>query len=242
MKNNSKSTELITLNNDLITRQSNYFIESYPAQEFSVQELKIIEYIISQTGFKDLDLIKNKQNKEIEISVIDFSKMINANKTQIYRDANKIANSLLCKKIDFKYIDKKGLPAFIKKNFFAGVTYENGSITFEINHFALSYFVEIKEKFTEINLKYIVEINSSYGIILYKLLKQYIKIGKRKFSIDELRKHFGLGENQYKLYSNFKKTLNTAIKNINENSDINISFLEHKIGKSIKEITFIINN
>ncbi len=236
-----KEKEVKSFTTDLISRQSNDFIESHHAQEFTTQELKIIEFIISQTTKKDIDLVNNRQNKLIKITVMNFCKMINATPSQIYRDTNKIADSLLSKKIDFKYKDKKGQPAFQKKNFFSGVTYENGEITFEINNFVLPYFIEVKERYTEINLKYLIAMDSSYGIKLYKLLKQYLKIGKREFLLSDLKKQFGISNDQYKLYANFKKALKTAVKHINLSTDISVEFSEVKERRTVKTLVFLVS-
>lgn len=236
------ATEMKLFTTDLISRQSNDFIESHHVQEYTIQELKIIEFIISQTTKKDIELVNNRQNKLIKITVMNFCKMINASPSQIYRDTNKIADNLLSKKMDFKYKDKKGQPAFQKKNFFSGVTYENGEITFEINNFVLPYFIEVKERYTEINLKYLIAIDSSYGIKLYKLLKQYSRIGKREFLIDDLKRLFGISSDQYKLYANFKKALTTAIRHINQSTDINVEFSEIKEKRTVKTLVFLIKN
>jgi plasmid replication initiation protein len=231
-------------------RQANDFIESTFEQEYSEQELKTIEFIISQTTKADIELANNDQIKRIELSAPAFAKMINANVEQIYRDANHLSEALMNKKINFKYIDEKGRPAFEKQTFLTSMSYKSGIIKIGINPFVLPYFLEIKKQFTEFNLRYLISMGSSYGIKLYKLLKQYQTIGSREISITDLRIQLGIGVEttelgdyvKYKLYSGFKRdVIETAKYHINTHTDIQIEYDEIKLGRKFQKIKFYIH-
>lgn len=226
---------------DLILRQSNNFIESAFAQEYSEQEIKTMEFIISQTTKADIELTKNNQTKTIEIAAQDFAKMINANIKQIYRDAKSLANSLTSKKYHFQYIDESGKFAFETGVFLTSMGYSNGVIKMRINPFVLPYFVEIKERFTEFNLRYLIAMGSSYGIKLYKLLKQYQTIGDRTITVSELRQQFGINEEKYSQYGDLKRfVIDIAIKHINNYTDIQVRYEEIKLSRKIHKLKFYI--
>jgi plasmid replication initiation protein len=119
--------------------------------------------------------------------------------------------------------------------------YQSGVIKIGVNPFVLPYFLEIKERFTEFNLRYLIAIGSSYGIKLYKLLKQYQSIGNRELTIEEMRNQFGLDINKYKLYSGFKRdVIEIAKKHINLHTDIQINYEEIKHGRKVQKIKFYI--
>lgn len=227
---------------DIVMRQANDFIESAFAQEYSEQELKTMEFIISQTTKADIELANKDQIKRIELSAQDFAKMINANIEQIYRDANDLSDALMNKKINFKYLDEKGRPAFEKQTFLTSMSYKTGIIKIGINPFVLPYFLEIKERFTEFNLRYLIAMGSSYGIKLYKLLKQYQTIGGREVLLAELRTQFGISDDKYKLYSGFKRdVIETAKRHINDHTDIQIEYSEIKLGRKVHKLKFYIH-
>ena len=238
----TKSTSLST---DIIYSQSNNFIESPFAQEFTGQELKTMEFIISQTKRSDIELAKNNQVKLITLSVANFAKMIDANPTDIYKRADELGNSLMDKKIKLKTVDKKGNASFVGHSFFPTFAYENGIITIGINPFVLPYFVDIHDNFTEFNLSNILKIGSAYGIKLYKLLKQYENTPwkYRDFTIEKLRDQFGIAPEKYKLYSNLKaKVIDTAVNHINSKTDIQIHYEESKLGRKIDKLRFYIKS
>ena len=228
---------------DIAMRQANNFIESAFAQEYSEQELKTMEFIISQTTKKDIELANNKQVKEIEISAQLFSEMIGANIKQIYRDAEDLSKALMNKKYHFKYLDDYGKPAFKMGSFLTDMEYKNGVIRIGINPAVLPYFVEINSHFTEFNLRYLVAMKSTYGIKLYKLLKQHINMKKkeRELTIAELRQQFGINDTKYILYTNFKnKVIEVAVKHINLYTDIQVEYTENKLSRKVHSLTFFI--
>ena len=227
---------------DIVMRQANDFIESAFAQEYSEQELKTMEFIISQTTKADIELANKDQIKRIELSAQNFAKMINANIDQIYRDATDLAMALMSKKINFKYIDEKGKPAFEMQTFLTSMSYKSGVIKIGINPFVLPYFLEIKERFTEFNLRYLIAMGSSYGIKLYKLLKQYQTIGSRTLTIDEIRAQLGINPEKYGRYDNLKrKVIETAKRHINDHTDIQIEYNEIKLGRKVHKLNFYIH-
>lgn len=229
----------------IISRQSNQFIESPFAQEFSEQELKTMEYIISQTKKSDLTLAQNKQVKIMSLSTHNFAKMIGAHPDDIYKRANELSEGLMNKKIKCKIIDESGIESFIKHSFFTSMAYSKGTLTIGINPFVLPYFVDIHDNYTEFRLGNILRIGSSYGIKLYKLLKQYENTAwkYRDFSIDKLREQLGIAENKYTLYSNFKsRVIDMAINHINTKTDIKVDYQESKNKRKVESLRFFIKS
>ncbi len=79
-------------------------------------------------------------------------------------------------------------------------------------------------------------------LAIYKLLYQYKNIKFRKFNIEELRKQFGINDSKYPRYSDFKKNvIDLPISQINENTDLNVEYLEIKFGRKVEIIEFKFN-
>ncbi len=227
---------------DIMYSQSNNFVESRFV-DFSVLELKVIEFLISQTDFlKDKTYIKKKQNKFLSIRAIDLAKTINANPKNMYSVATKLVSGLLKKSIEVGYIDKQGKRAFRGSNFFNNITYSNNTFEFEINYAILSHFIELKKYFTQINLKYITALNSAYAIKLYKLLIQFKTIKKRILTVDEIRTFLVL-DDKFKQFSDIrKKVIEISLKQINESTDLFVEYEEHKSGRITTSLTFNIKS
>ncbi len=102
------------------------------------------------------------------------------------------------------------------------------------------YLLQLKSKFTMYDVRNILKLPSVYSIRIYELLKQYEKIGKRKFKVDELKDILGV-QNEYPMYANFKqRVIKKAQKDLSENTDIMFTFEEIKIGRAVEDLLFYI--
>lgn len=131
---------------------------------------------------------------------------------------------------------------------FSYVEYLKGMGTFKvkINEEALPFFFELKNNFTSMQLKSVLNCSSKYAKRLYALACQWRSIGKKRFEILELKKMLGLinkkGEEQFERISAFKsQVLDIAKKQINENTDIKFDYELTKKGRSFYWITIYID-
>ncbi len=222
---------------DIKFRQSNNFIESR-FSDFTLLELKTIEYLASQTKKADIKYIDKKENKIVNVKLTELAKLLNLNVEYMYQETDHMVKNLFVKYAQFKYINDKGKVEYQLRHFIEKVDYSDGVFIFVVNHEVLPYFVDIKKEYTDINLKYINALNSTYAIKMYKLLKQYKTIKTRVFTLEELKSQLGIVDT-YRKYSNFKqKVLDVFINKINENTDINVEYYEMKVGKSVDSIEF----
>ena len=114
------------------------------------------------------------------------------------------------------------------------------------------YLLALKSRFTVYDARNILKLPSTYSIRIYELLKQYEKIGKRKFDLQELKEIVGAIEyvevkgkkvekDNYPLYGNFRqKVLLKAEKDLENYTDIRFEFEAIKRGRKVKEIMFYI--
>lgn len=116
-----------------------------------------------------------------------------------------------------------------------------GSFEIKINESAKPYFFELKDNFTSLQLKSILNCSSKYAKRLYAIACQWRNIGSKKFEIKELKNMLGLidkkGIEQFERISDFKlKVLDIAKKQISENTDV---FLEYELKKRGREFFWI---
>ena len=124
---------------------------------------------------------------------------------------------------------------------FAKARYNKGDEYIEVQfHPDLKpYLLELKERFTKIPLKQILQLRSKYAIRLYELLKRYEDTGFRTDYLPELRKKLGVEDKEYTRFFDFeKRILKPAIKEINEKTDLEVSYTKKKTGRKITHIEF----
>ncbi len=225
-------------------RQHNRLIEAKFTSHMTEREQKIILYIISEIKKSDRKLFEENRNKDINLSVQEFSSLLNVHSNSIYRDATLIASSITKKSIIVKYIGGDDKEAFEEIIIIPYMRYDAGVLTISVNSKVLQYLIDVKEDFTKFKLENILRLGSGYAIKIYQLLKQFERLRKRTFLISELKEILGVqNENCYKYYSQFKRdVLEISKKHINEKTDILIEYEETKIGRSVGKVTFYIKS
>jgi len=128
---------------------------------------------------------------------------------------------------------------FLIFNWFSSVKYigRDGIISFKISDELKPYLLELRENFKSYDLKYIMPLKSDYSIRIYELLKQYEKIGSRTFQLDDFRNILEVPKS-YK-YADIKvKILKLSQREINEHTDIYVTFEDIKPSRSVTGIKF----
>lgn len=112
------------------------------------------------------------------------------------------------------------------------------------------FLLSLKSKFTTYDVRNILKLPSSYSIRIYELLKQYEKIGRRKFGLQELKEIIGVIEevdyngkktykDNYPLFGNFKqRVLLKAERDLKKSTDIYFTFDPRKTGRKVTHIIF----
>ena len=122
-----------------------------------------------------------------------------------------------------------------------------GSFTVKLNDEATPYFFDLKNNFTALQLKSVLNCSSKYAKRLYSIACQWRSVGSKRFEIVELKKMLGLidkkGNEQFERISDFKKfVLDIARTQISENTDIELDYELKKRGREFYWITLHINS
>ena len=122
----------------------------------------------------------------------------------------------------------------------------SGSFKIKINETSKPYFFELKNNFTSLQLKSVLDCSSKYAKRLYAIACQWRSVGTKRFEIRELKQMLGLidkkGNEQFERISDFKiKVLDIARTQICENTDIELDYELKKRGREFYWVTLHIN-
>lgn len=111
------------------------------------------------------------------------------------------------------------------------------------------YLVDLKNNFTSFQLFCVLSMTSKYAKWLYVQFSRWKDLGYYSYELEQLKFRLNLKDpkgkfpEQYKQWGQFKdNVLEPAIKQINETSDIRVSYETEKKGKSIYKINFTIKH
>jgi plasmid replication initiation protein len=202
--------------------------------QLSLQEQKIILYLVSKIKPEDIDF------QEHIFEIRDFCKIcgLEANSGANYKYIKQTLKKLRDRSIwvllpngsetTLAWIDK----VTINKN--------SGSVIIKIDNDMKPYLLQLKERFTSYELLYTLAMKSQYSVRMYELLKSYEWKHGQTFQIEELKRIL-LAEN-YTLFPDFKRyVLDISMREINELSDITVTYEIIKEGRKYAKLDFSIN-
>ena len=204
-------------------------------QSMTLQTARLIRLLVTQIAEKDKEL------KTYTCKITDLAKFMNIPRNNLYRDVFKLCECALDSNV---YIGT-GNPKQPWKLFrwISMASYDGkGTITLRLSDEIKPYVLELEKWFTQYKLKNILEFNSYYAIRLYEIIKCEDGAtgnmqSELEFEIDELRQYFDC-ENKYKSFADFKKnTIEVAVREINEKSDIWLKPTYKKWGRAYTSVS-----
>jgi plasmid replication initiation protein len=117
-----------------------------------------------------------------------------------------------------------------------------GAIQIRFAQDMVPYITRLEKEFTTYRLEKIGKMSSAHAVRLYELLIQYLSAQKREIEIKWLKDTLQLNE-EYTRISDFKKrVIDVSVLQINEYSDITISYEQKKTGRVITHFIFKIES
>ncbi len=182
-------------------------------------------------------------NDKLTITASSYMNNFGTNRNTAYQALKDACNSLFERQFSFIEKTEKGNKV-VRTRWVSRVAYIESLATVEII-FApdVAPLITLLEKnFTSYELEQISELNSKYSVRLYEIIIAWRSKGQTPiFTIDELRERLGVLNNEYTELKNLKaRVIDFAIKQINEKTDIFISYEQYKEGRKIVGFTFTI--
>lgn len=176
------------------------------------------------------------------IKASDYEKHFDCDKTTAYRSLKSACDSLYESEYVWKSIDERGREKINKSRFVQRASYCEGGGYVEImfGNDVIPHITRLSEQYTEYELKQIKDLNSTYALRIFEILMQWSSVGKTPMiTMEKLRSCLGIEEHQYKLMSDFKKrVLDHAVKEINDYTNISVTYDQKKDGRRIKGFIF----
>lgn len=182
-------------------------------------------------------------NDSLTITASSYMNHFDTNRNTAYQALKDACNNLFERQFSFIEKTDKG-DKVVRTRWVSRVAYVENSATVELI-FApdVAPLITLLEKnFTSYELEQVSELNSKYAVRLYEIVIAWRSTGKTPMiAIDELRERLGVLDGDYQITGDFKKrVLDYALKQINEKTDITITYEQHKNGRKIIGFTFTI--
>ena len=215
------------------TNQLNSALQNLSLPEIRIVQLAIVDARETNTGLST--------DKPLRIDALRYAEMFETTRQNGYKRMKEAEETLFNRR--FSYIDDEG--KVIKSRWIQQVRYldDEGAIELVFTLAVVNGISRIdgaEDFFTSYLLEQTASMDSIYSVRLYELLVQW-KAAKQTpmFALEKFRDQLGVGIEEYKAMNDFKKrVLLVAIDEINEKSDIKISYEQVKKGRSIAGFKF----
>ncbi len=221
---------------EIIVREANELVEAN--YKFDIWEDRIFLMTLAQIKPNDEDF------KEYKIYIRDLVNKYGISTNNVYNFVRDAVESLRKKKITIphRFGDDMGLLTTGLLAAYGEVSKDEASyVVVELHPKLKPYLLQLKERFTQYNISFLMKMQSSHSKRIYKLLKQYERIGFRRFKINQLRKILCIEEGEYDRYYDFKRRfIHKAQKDLEEYTDLVFTYEEKKERRKVTELIFYI--
>ena len=215
------------------TNRLNQAFQVLSLAEFHIVQLAIVDARDTGTGLTT--------DMPLRIDALRYADVFGTTRQNAYMRMKEAEETLFNRR--FSFFDEDG--KLVKSRWISQVKYLDNEGAIEIVFTpavvqGISRINGVKEFFTQYLLSQTAQLKSVYSSRLYELLIQWRSTEKTPIiNLEDFRAQLGIEENQYKLMSDFKKRiLDLAINDINEKTDIKVTYQQHKKGRSISGFSF----
>ena len=215
------------------TNRLNQAFQVLSLAEFHNVQLAIVDARDTGTGLTT--------DMPLRIDALRYADVFGTTRQNAYMRMKEAEETLFNRR--FSFFDEDG--KLVKSRWISQVKYLDNEGAIEIVFTpavvqGISRINGVKEFFTQYLLSQTANLKSVYSSRLYELLIQWRSTGKTPIiNLEDFRAQLGVEEDQYKLMSDFKKrVLDLAINDINEKTDIKVTYQQHKKGRSISGFSF----
>ena len=181
-------------------------------------------------------------DSKLEIHASDYASRFDVTNDGAYKALKNAVLNLFDRQFSFKEEDKNGKIGTVKSRWVSRIKYIDDSATLEIT-FApdvVPLITRLEQHFTSYQIKQVSQLTGKYAIRLYELLIAWREVGKvPQINLAEFRNKIGVEDDEYMRMSDFKiRVLEPSIKQINEHTDITVTYEQHKKGRLISGFSF----
>lgn len=236
--------ELSSLRNYSVVKSNDMVLKS--RYSLSLQEQRIILFLVSKIKMEDTELT------EYPFSIHEFGAIcgIDVSSGKAYKELKEALKNMADKSF-WGIINGQGTESLLRWISTVRINPKDGTILLKLHEDMMPFLLQLKGKYLDYKLYYVLAMKSMYGIRMYELLKTrhnmkattFEKKKEKVFIIEfetiELKRI--LSVENYKQYNDFKRRiLEPAKQDINEYSDLMMEYEPIKEGRTFKAIRFFV--
>ena len=181
-------------------------------------------------------------NDPLEVHAEGYINQFGVHRNTAYQALKDACKDLFARQFSFQELSPKGKIINQTSRWVSQIGYmdDGGMVNLIFAPAIIPLITRLEKQFTSYELSQISGLNSAYAVRLYELLIAWRSTGKTPvIELSDFRQRLGVLETEYKRMYDFKKyVLDSALKQINAHTDIQVTYEQHKTGRSITGLSF----
>jgi plasmid replication initiation protein len=221
--------------NDLVVNDNSLINASYSLALIE-QRLILLAIVEARKTGKGMNA-----SESLVIHADSYAMQFNVVKQASYKALKDACDNLFERRFSYQERTEKGIKN-IKSRWVSQIAYIDNTATVELifSPAVVPLVTQLEKQFTRYELEQVSNLKSAYAVRLYELLIAWRSLGKvPMIELQDFRQKIGVLDYEYKLIADFKKrVLDVALKQVNEHTDITVSYEQHKQGRVITGFSF----
>ena len=181
-------------------------------------------------------------NDPLTVHAESYISQFNVHRNTAYQALKDACKDLFARQFSYQEISAKGNTINKMSRWVSEVGYIDNEAVVQLI-FApaiVPLITRLEKQFTKYELQQISNLNSAYAVRLYEILIAWREVGKMpQIELSDFREKLGIDADEYVRMSDFKiRVLEPSIKQINEHTDIIVTYEQHKKGRTITGFSF----
>lgn len=230
--------------NDRVIKSNTLVSASY---HLNLSEIRLLDIALATLSeYEEEEKHVTTVPEFIEIRADEYAKLYSVTVEQAYTALREASEQLFSRYFRYK-VKADDYPSFTeerKARWVGEIGYRKGEgvVTLSFTKALVKLAGQFKTggEFTRYHVEQKAPLTSIYAHRLYEMMMQWRKSQQVPYiSYQELRTRFEIGSKEYERMSNFKsRVLEPALKQVNDLTDIEVSYVQEKKGRSIVGFTF----
>lgn len=210
--------------------------------------LSLVEYRVLHMVFTSLAEIEPNpellRNARFTVRATDYMELYGVDRTTAYEALKEASERLFNRYFtyDLELSPEYQLYERLKARWVTKIGYieQQATITLYLSEEVLGMVGKLSERYTTYFLNQTSELTSMYAIRIYEMLVQWRQAKViPSISVEELRSRLDIKDNEYPRMHDFKRNvLDLAVTQINERTDLKVSYAQEKAGRKITGFAF----
>ena len=223
-------------NRNEVVRKSNTLVNAM--FDLSLQGQRFLAFSISKLD--QFTPVQPGQPVEMEIDVPAFAEAFEIAPNYAYGLIETLADQL-----QKKIIQLETTPGTrVKVGLITKQKYQDGQgrVWIRFDEDLVPHLLGLKEKYTPYRIRDVYQFQRASTWRVYELLKQFKKIGKREFDLEEFKLKVGVAGAYARIGNLKQRVIDPAVEEINATSDIEVQWSTVKRGRAVAKLRFYIKS